>query len=79
MIYFFYRENQTKEQKEAELLADREQHKAAWAAKPKEQRQQRGAAIAANAKFKKQFESESEAFQRRKIQATTKKLKRRQR
>ena len=50
-----------------------------WAEKPKEQRQQRGAAIAANAKIKKQFETESQAFQRRKIQATTKKLNRKQR
>ena len=56
-----------------------EAERKSWAEKPKEQRQQRGAAITANAKIKKQFESKSKAFQRRKIQAATKKLNRKQR
>ena len=50
-------------------MADREQHKAAWAAKPKEQRQQRGAAIAAQAKIRRQAEDEITTEERKKAEA----------
>ena len=79
MKYFIYRENQTQQEREAELESMRQHQKNTWEAMPESERKERGAAIAAKAKMKKQFESENDTIRRQKVEAATKKITRNQR
>ena len=79
MKYFIYRENQTQQEREAELESMRQHQRNTWEAMPESERKERGAAIAAKAKMKKQFESENDTICRQKFEAATKKITRCQR